>query len=183
MQPISELMEVDGIEIIGPLPAELQSPDLVYMAGSPAVSEQPLPAKALIDFSGTCSRTGLQAGNGRAMPDPERVWPPPSTVQAAMPGPCSAQRTQQLTLPPPGRLCSPLRKASIVKTEIRSEDPSLAVVRSNERDLSLVALAAVAADYPRRMQATGSRGTPLSHWRNSGRPPALYDHGTSDSRW
>lgn len=50
MQPISELMEVEGIEIVGPLPAELQSPDLVYVAGSPAVSEQPIAAKALIDF-------------------------------------------------------------------------------------------------------------------------------------
>jgi molybdate transport system substrate-binding protein len=50
MQPISELMEVEGIDVVGPLPAELQSPDLVYMAGSPAVSEQPLAAKALIDF-------------------------------------------------------------------------------------------------------------------------------------
>ena len=50
MQPISELMEVQGIDVVGPLPAELQSPDLVYIAGSPAVCEQPLAAKALIDF-------------------------------------------------------------------------------------------------------------------------------------
>ena len=50
IQPISELMEVAGIEVVGPLPADLQSPDLVYMAGSPAVAEQPLAAKALIDF-------------------------------------------------------------------------------------------------------------------------------------
>jgi len=50
MQPISELMEVEGIDVVGPLPAQLQSPDLVYVAGSPAVSERPLAAKALIDF-------------------------------------------------------------------------------------------------------------------------------------
>jgi molybdate transport system substrate-binding protein len=50
MQPISELMEVEGLDIVGPLPAELQSPDLIYVAGSPFGSEQPIAAKALIDF-------------------------------------------------------------------------------------------------------------------------------------
>jgi molybdate transport system substrate-binding protein len=50
MQPISELTEVEGIEVVGPLPAELQSPDLVFQAGSPTFSEQPIAAKALIDF-------------------------------------------------------------------------------------------------------------------------------------
>ena len=47
IQPISELMEVPGIDVVGPLPSDLQSPDI---AGSPALSGQPLPAKALIDF-------------------------------------------------------------------------------------------------------------------------------------
>ena len=39
-----------SVNVVGPLPAELQSPDLVYMAGSPAICEQPLAAKAFIDF-------------------------------------------------------------------------------------------------------------------------------------
>ena len=50
IQPISELLEVEGIDVVGSLPAELQSPDLVYVAGAPYVSEQPIAAKALIDF-------------------------------------------------------------------------------------------------------------------------------------
>ena len=50
LQPISELMEVEGIDVIGPLPGELQSPDLVYVGGAPYMSEQPIAAKALIDF-------------------------------------------------------------------------------------------------------------------------------------
>jgi len=50
IRPITELMEVQGIDVVGPLPAELQSPDLVYVAGAPYLSEQPITAKALIDF-------------------------------------------------------------------------------------------------------------------------------------
>jgi len=43
---------VQGIDVVGPLPAELQSPDLVYVAGAPYLSEQPIAAKSLIDFLG-----------------------------------------------------------------------------------------------------------------------------------
>jgi molybdate transport system substrate-binding protein len=50
IQPITELMEVQGIDVVGPLPAELQSPDLVYVAGAPHLSGQPIAAKALIDY-------------------------------------------------------------------------------------------------------------------------------------
>jgi molybdate transport system substrate-binding protein len=50
IQPVTELMEVQGIDVVGPLPAELQSPDLAYVAGAPYLSEQPIAAKALIDF-------------------------------------------------------------------------------------------------------------------------------------
>ena len=68
IQPISELIEVEGIDVAGPLPAELQSPDLVYVAGAPYVSQQPIAAKALIDFLGdpkaaaSYKAKGLQPG-------------------------------------------------------------------------------------------------------------------------
>jgi molybdate transport system substrate-binding protein len=52
MQPISELKEVAGADVVGPLPAELQSPETVYVAGSPMISEQPVAARQLIDFLG-----------------------------------------------------------------------------------------------------------------------------------
>lgn len=50
LQPISELMEVEGVDVVGALPAELQSPDLVYAAGGLFASEQPIAVEALIDF-------------------------------------------------------------------------------------------------------------------------------------
>jgi molybdate transport system substrate-binding protein len=50
LQPISEMVGIPGIEIVGPIPAELQSPDLVYFAGIPTASTQPASAKAFIEF-------------------------------------------------------------------------------------------------------------------------------------
>ena len=50
LQPISELLGTPGIDVVGPIPAELQSPDLVYFAGVPTASTQAGPARALIDF-------------------------------------------------------------------------------------------------------------------------------------
>ena len=64
IQPSSELMEVAGIDVVGPLPADLQSPDLVYMVGSPAASEQPLPAKSLIDFLTAPAAARVYQANG-----------------------------------------------------------------------------------------------------------------------
>jgi molybdate transport system substrate-binding protein len=64
IQPISELREVSGIDIVGPLPADLQSPDLVYISGSPAESEQPVPAKAFIDFLAAPAAAPVYKANG-----------------------------------------------------------------------------------------------------------------------
>jgi molybdate transport system substrate-binding protein len=64
IQPISELMEVAGIEVVGPLPADLQSPDLVYIASSPATSEHPLQARSLIDFLTAPAAARVYKANG-----------------------------------------------------------------------------------------------------------------------
>jgi molybdate transport system substrate-binding protein len=50
LQPISEMLGIPDIDIVGPIPAELQSPDLVYFAGVPTASTQPAPAKAFVEF-------------------------------------------------------------------------------------------------------------------------------------
>jgi molybdate transport system substrate-binding protein len=62
--PVSELMGVGGIDVAGPLPAELQSPDLVFIAASPMISERPLPAKALIDFLSTPAAKAVYKAKG-----------------------------------------------------------------------------------------------------------------------
>jgi molybdate transport system substrate-binding protein len=65
IQPISELMEVPGIDIVGPLPADLQSPDLVYMAGSPTLFGQPL--RASPDHSWGAGGCTVMAEIGRGL--------------------------------------------------------------------------------------------------------------------
>jgi molybdate transport system substrate-binding protein len=50
LQPISEMQGIPGIDIVGPIPAELQSPDLIYFAGIPTASTQPAPARAFVEF-------------------------------------------------------------------------------------------------------------------------------------
>ncbi len=64
IQPISELVETSGIDIVGSLPANLQSPDLVYTAGSLTISKQALPAKALIDFLAAPAAAPVYKANG-----------------------------------------------------------------------------------------------------------------------
>lgn len=50
LQPISELQEVMGIDVVGPIPAELQTPDLAFVAGMANFTTQPDAAEALINF-------------------------------------------------------------------------------------------------------------------------------------
>jgi molybdate transport system substrate-binding protein len=52
LQPISELKGIPDIDIVGPIPAELQSPDLVYFAGISTASTQPAQARIFIEFLG-----------------------------------------------------------------------------------------------------------------------------------
>jgi molybdate transport system substrate-binding protein len=49
VQQISELKQVDGIEVVGPIPLSLQTP-AVFSAGRMAVSEKPAQADALLRY-------------------------------------------------------------------------------------------------------------------------------------
>jgi hypothetical protein len=93
LQPISELIEVEGIDLVGPLPAELQSSDLVYVAGAPYVSEQPIAANALIDFLADPKGGDGVQGQGPATWLTRRSSGPPSNRPAASLLPQKSVRT------------------------------------------------------------------------------------------
>jgi molybdate transport system substrate-binding protein len=52
IQQISELKQVPGVEIVGPIPYELQTP-VIFSAGRMAASRQPVAANALLTFLGS----------------------------------------------------------------------------------------------------------------------------------
>lgn len=70
-QPISELNGVSGIDIVGPLPAEMQTPDLTYAAGLSSDPPDAEAGKALLAFlagpngAAVIRAKGLVPGDGR----------------------------------------------------------------------------------------------------------------------
>jgi molybdate transport system substrate-binding protein len=64
IQPISELMEVKGVDVVGPLPTELQTPELTYAAGLTFITAEPLAAKALIDFLASPKAAAVYKAHG-----------------------------------------------------------------------------------------------------------------------
>jgi molybdate transport system substrate-binding protein len=50
LQPISELANIPGIEIVGPLPEQLQTPDLTYAAGLPSAGRERDAGAAFVKF-------------------------------------------------------------------------------------------------------------------------------------
>ena len=64
MAPISVLNETQGIDIVGLLPSELQSPDLVFLAAIPSTCRHPAEAKALIDFLASASAKTVYQAKG-----------------------------------------------------------------------------------------------------------------------
>ena len=72
LQPISELMEVKGIDVVGPIPADLQTPELTYSAAAPTFADQPIAAKAFIDFINSPAVAAVYKAKGL-----EYVPPPP----------------------------------------------------------------------------------------------------------
>lgn len=64
IQPISELQEVEGIEVVGALPAELQTPDLAFMGGASFFTEQPFATKEFLDFLASPAAAAVYKAKG-----------------------------------------------------------------------------------------------------------------------
>ena len=60
---ISEILPVPGIELVGPLPAEIQN-FIVYTAAVPENAKEPAAAKALIDFLTSSRATSVLKSKG-----------------------------------------------------------------------------------------------------------------------
>jgi molybdate transport system substrate-binding protein len=63
VQQISELKLVPGVEIVGPIPVELQSP-MVFSAGRMAASERPVQADRLLKFLTSTAVASALRGSG-----------------------------------------------------------------------------------------------------------------------
>jgi molybdate transport system substrate-binding protein len=65
IQQVTELMPVAGVEVVGPLPAELQT-KILYSAGIPVGAKQSEAAKALIKFFGSPAAAPVIKAKGLA---------------------------------------------------------------------------------------------------------------------
>jgi molybdate transport system substrate-binding protein len=71
LQPISELAGVSGIDIVGPIPDALQTPDLTYAAGLPSLGDKREAAAAFVKFlagpsgEAVVKAKGLLPGDGQ----------------------------------------------------------------------------------------------------------------------
>ena len=63
LSTISEILPVSGIELVGPLPSEIQT-FIVYAASIPANAKEPTAAKALIDFLSSPRATSVLKSKG-----------------------------------------------------------------------------------------------------------------------
>ncbi len=63
LQQIPEIMSVDGVDLVGPLPDALQT-ETVYAAGILAAAEHPDAARSLIDFLRRPAAAGLLHAKG-----------------------------------------------------------------------------------------------------------------------
>ena len=62
-QQLSELMNVPGVDIVGPLPPEIQAVT-IFAAGISATSTQPDEARALIDFLSSADGADVKRDHG-----------------------------------------------------------------------------------------------------------------------